>query len=91
MNKSCKPYKGPHLDYRVRFKSNKNKYIDILCPCKVSNRKTNNSGSNSLNLSCEHSLFNTGYRFVKGRKRSAWRIQNHHCMTKITDKLPDER
>ena len=79
---------GPHLDYRVRF-GRTTKYIDPLCPCKATTRKNQTTNTNVVG-SCNHSLFNTGYRFKSGRKRSKWRIDNGHCMVNATDKLPDE-
>ena len=88
-----KPY-GAHLDYRIRFDSNRNKYVDILCPCKVAT-KSNESSSNA-GMSCMHSLFNSPYKFRKYNpnsdetKRSLWRVEHGHCMRKNTDLLPDE-
>lgn len=86
-----------HLDYRIRFDSDRNKYVDILCPCKVSTRVGNGQSSdNPVNITCAHSLFNLPYKFTKYNpdndinKRSVWRVTNGHCMTKKTDLLPDE-
>ena len=91
---------GAHLDYRVRFKSNTNKYVDILCPCKSSNRKSHyqstNYDTNVQSMTCKHSLFQNWYRFSKynpnndKNKRSLWRVKNGHCMINNTDLLPDE-
>lgn len=84
-----------HLDYRVRFDSERNKYVDILCPCKVAT-KSDKSSDNTLNMSCLHSLFNASYKFQKydpnsnKTKRSLWRVEHGHCMKQNTDLLPDE-
>jgi len=89
------PYTGPHLDYRIFFTSARNKFVDMLCPCKVAT-KSNNSSNNELNMDCVHSLFNAPYKFTKynpnsdDTKRSLWRVEHGHCMTKNTDLLPDE-
>lgn len=88
---------APHLDYRIRFNSDKNKYVDILCPCKKADRKTNQSSAANLDVSCVHSLFNAAYKFkpynsnTDDVKRSLWRVKNGHCMKQNTDLLPDER
>ena len=85
-----------HLDYRIRFASNNNNYVDILCPCKTGNRSNNSSGNNNLNIGCAHSLFNAQYKFTPYNpnsditKRSLWRVKYGHCMQKNTDLLPDE-
>ena len=90
-----KPYTGPHLDYRIRFESDKNKFVDILCPCKAST-KVGQGESSDYDLSCAHSLFYAPYKFVPYNpnsdvtKRSVWRVSHGHCMTKNTDLLPDE-
>ena len=87
---------GAHLDYRIRFDTNSNNYIDILCPCKIGNRSNNTSGNNTLNMSCAHSLFNAPYKFTKynpnsdDTKRSLWRVKHGHCMSNVNDLLPDE-
>ena len=83
---------GPHLDYRVRFQSDRNKYIDILCSCKATNRNTQKSYDiNFDNASCGHSMFYNQYKFrYPSDKSSNWRIDNGHCMTHNTDLLPDE-
>ena len=86
---------APHLDYRIRFNSDKNKYVDILCPCKVST-KSNKSSNNDIDMTCVHSLFYSPYKFKTynpnsdDTKRSLWRVEHGHCMTKNTDLLPDE-
>ena len=86
---------GPHLDYRVRFTSARNKFVDLLCPCKVATR-SNQSSNNELNMTCKHSLFFAPYKFKKynpntdDTKRSLWRVNHGHCMRKNTDLLPDE-
>ena len=88
---------APHLDYRIRFNSDKNKYVDLLCPCKTANRKNNQSSNADINLTCAHSLFNATYKFKPYNpnsdniKRSLWRVQHGHCMQHNTDLLPDER
>lgn len=87
---------GPHLDYRIRFNTNKNNFVDILCPCKATNRNTHNSTDNYLDMSCVHSLFNAPYKFVpynpnsNDTKRSIWRTEHGHCMRNVYDLLPDE-
>ena len=83
---------GPHLDYRVRFQSDRNKYIDILCSCKATNRNTHQSYDVNLDAaSCGHSLFYNQYKFrYQSDKSSSWRVNNGHCMTHNTDLLPDE-
>ena len=84
---------GPHLDYRVRFQSDKNKYVDIFCPSKASNRNSQRSyGINIINDADKHSLFYNTYRFQnQSAKHSKWRVEHGHCMTNKTDLLPDER
>ena len=95
-SKEGKPY-AAHLDYRIRFNSDRNKYVDILCPCKNANRSTNQSFNSNLNLSCAHGLFNAPYKFktynpnTDDIKRSLWRVEHGHCMQNKTDLLPDER
>ncbi len=95
ISKEGNPY-GPHLDYRIRFESKPNHFVDILCPCKITNRDTDTSFDNPLSMQCTHSLFNAPYKFhrydprTNDRKRSVWRVQHGHCMTTITDLLPDE-
>ena len=90
------PYTGPHLDYRIRFDSAKNNYVDILCPCKASTKEGQGQTSNTT-MSCAHSLFNAPYKFSEYNpnsdttKRSLWRVKHGHCMKKNTDLLPDER
>ena len=81
----------PHLDYRIRFDSNKNKYVDILCPCKTSDRNTQNSYETNLNMNCAHSLFNAPYKFKNSNiKHSKWRVDHGHCMQNQNSLLPDE-
>jgi murein DD-endopeptidase MepM/ murein hydrolase activator NlpD len=89
-SKSGKTYPA-HLDYRVRFSSNRNKFVDILCPCKSSYRSSGTSSSSSLDVNCAHSLFNASYKFRNGSKHSDWRISNNHCMTTVDSLLPDEK
>lgn len=84
------PYTGPHLDYRIRFNSKKNNYVDILCPCKAST-KTGHGQTSTTNMKCTHSLFNAPYKFKQGAKHSNWRVEHGHCMKKSTDLLPDEK
>lgn len=80
-----------HLDYRIRFDSNANKYVDILCPCKTSDRNTQNSYNTNLNMTCAHSLFNASYKFKNsGAKHANWRVEHGHCMQNINSLLPDE-
>ena len=80
-----------HLDYRIRFDSNSNKYVDILCPCKTSDKKTQDSYNTNLNMTCAHSLFNSSYKFKNsGAKHSNWRVEHGHCMQNINSLLPDE-
>ena len=88
---------GAHLDYRVRFQGEKNKYIDILCPCKASNKDTQQSyNTNTQSMTCEHSLFYNYYKFKPyninsdDTKRSQWRVKHGHCMVNPNDLLPDE-
>lgn len=87
---------APHLDYRIRFASDRNNFVDILCPCKTGNKNTKASGNNNLDIGCAHSLFTAPYKFVKydpntdETKRSLWRVRYGHCMQKNTDLLPDE-
>jgi len=94
-NTSGQPY-DPHLDYRIRFASNRNNFVDILCPCKTGNKSDNSSGNNNLNIECVHSLFNAPYKFTSYNpntdniKRSLWRVKYGHCMKKNTDLLPNE-
>ena len=94
-SKNGSSYKA-HLDYRIRFKSDANKFVDILCPCKISNKKNQTSADNDLDMTCAHSLFNAQYKFVKynqnsdDKKRSLWRVEHGHCMNSVTDLLPDE-
>ena len=84
------PY-AAHLDYRIRFNSDQNNYVDILCPCKVSNRTNQNSFDNTVDISCAHSLFNSEYTFkTSGTKHSKWRHEHGHCMPNMTSVLPDE-
>ena len=96
MSKQGSAY-AAHLDYRIRFNSDKNKYVDLLCPCKTANRKTNQSSNADLNLTCAHSLFNATYKFRPYNpnsdeiKRSLWRVKHGHCMQNNADLLPDER
>ena len=84
---------GPHLDYRVRFESNKNKYVDILCPRKAGNRDTKTSvDANMSMIDDEHSLFHAPYKFRSQSDKSAqWRIAHGHCMSNTYDLLPDEQ
>lgn len=80
---------GPHLDYRVRF-GYSNKYVDPLCPCKVTDKQSIKTEENNTVSSCTHSLFNSSkYSFGSGRKRLEWRRANGHCVP--PNKLPDER
>lgn len=88
---------GPHLDYRVRFESDKNKYVDILCPIKASNKTTKQSYDTDVSdMVSEHSLFYNQYRFSPYKtnsndvKRSIWRTEHGHCMSNVNDLLPDE-
>ena len=88
---------GPHLDYRVRFQSDTNKYVDILCACKSSNKKSQESYSTNIQyMTCDHSLFYNNYKFSPYNpnsdetKRSLWRVKHGHCMTHNYDLLPDE-
>jgi murein DD-endopeptidase MepM/ murein hydrolase activator NlpD len=81
---------APHLDYRIRFSSDRNKFVDILCPCKSSYRSSGNSTETGIGLGCAHSLFNANYKFKSGSKRSDWRISHNHCMTTRDTLLPDE-
>lgn len=82
---------APHLDYRIRFDSNRNKYVDILCPCKTSDRQTQNSYDTNLDINCAHSLFNASYQFKNsGAKHSKWRVEHGHCMRTMDSPLPDE-
>lgn len=83
---------GPHLDYRIRFQSDKNKYVDILCPNRASNRNTYQSYSiNMQNNNDLHSLFRVPYKFrYQSDKHSSWRVEHGHCMTNVNDLLPDE-
>ena len=83
---------GPHLDYRVRFDSDKNKYVDILCPSKASNRKSRQSYDIYVqDIDIQHSLFYAPYRFQnRNDKHSKWRIEHGHCMFTFDDLLPDE-
>lgn len=90
------PYSGPHLDYRIRFGDKQsNKFVDILCPCKISTDVGRGESSDS-EMSCKHSLFHAPYKFSNYNpnndvtKRSKWRVEHKHCMTKSTDLLPDE-
>lgn len=84
---------GPHLDYRVRFESNKNKYVDILCPRKAGNRDTKTSvDANMSMIDDEHSLFHAPYKFrYQSDKSAQWRIAHGHCMSNTYDLLPDEQ
>lgn len=79
-----------HLDYRIRFNSERNKFVDILCPCKATNRHSGNTSTSNLDVECAHSLFNAKYKFKKGAKNKTWRIQHNHCMTDKSSLLPDE-
>ena len=85
-----------HLDYRIRFASNKSNFVDILCPCKSANSGSKKSSGNDLGMACDHSLFHAQYKFMKYNpnndvnKRSVWRAKNGHCMIHNTDLLPDE-
>ena len=80
-----------HLDYRIRFDSDRNKYVDILCPCKTSNRNTQDSYNTNLDVSCAHSLFNAPYKFKNvATKHSKWRVEHGHCMQNMGSVLPDE-
>ena len=83
---------GPHLDYRVRFDSDKNKYVDILCPHKASNKKSRESYDIDVqDVDNQHSLFQAPYKFQnKNDKHSKWRIEHGHCMFTLDDLLPDE-
>lgn len=83
---------GAHLDYRIRFNSDKNKYVDILCPNKVSNRNSQQSYDvNIVNYNEKHSLFYNTYKFQNASaKHSKWRVEHGHCMRNIDDLLPDE-
>lgn len=83
---------GPHLDYRVRFQSDKNKYVDIFCPSKASNRNSQQSyGINIVNDADKHSLFYNTYKFKnQSAKHSKWRADHGHCMYNVNDLLPDE-
>ena len=81
---------APHLDYRIRFASNRTNFVDILCPCKASTRNGDGQTSNT-DLECVHSLFNAPYKFKsQANKRTQWRVNHGHCMKKLTDLLPDE-
>lgn len=94
-NINGKPYTGPHLDYRIHFSNARNKYVDILCPCKLSTKEGDGQTSN-YDMSCAHSLFHAPYKFKKYNpnndaiKRSLWRVKHGHCMQRNTDLLPDE-
>ena len=98
---SGRPKKGgsysAHLDYRVRFQKPRNKFVDILCPCKAAitedSKGTRAVGNHDgMQRDCEHSLFNKGYKFSNsGVKRSEWRMRYGHCMKHKTDLLPDEK
>lgn len=86
-----------HLDYRIRFDSYKNKYVDLLCPCKSSDKKTQATFDTNIQyMTCEHSLFYNKYKFKNynpnsdDTKRSLWRTKHGHCMRTNTDLLPDE-
>ena len=83
---------GPHLDYRVRFQSNRNMYVDILCPTKSSNRNSQQSyNTDVINVDDRHSLFYAIYKFQnKSVKHSKWRVEHGHCMVHEDDLLPDE-
>ena len=83
---------GAHLDYRVRFNSDRNKYVDILCPHKASNKKSQQSyGTDLVNPNDRHSLFYNIYKFINASaKHSKWRVEHQHCMSTINDLLPDE-
>lgn len=83
---------GPHLDYRIRFQSDKNKYVDILCPNHASNQNTQQSYNiNIQNTNNLHSLFYAPYAFrYQSDKHSDWRVKHAHCMTNTSDLLPDE-
>ena len=91
------PY-GAHLDYRIRFDGNRDKFVDILCPCKAAYKSKKQGGITSMSelSGCAHSLFNAPYKFVSYNsntdetKRSLWRVEYGHCMTTRTDLLPDE-
>lgn len=80
-----------HLDYRIRFSSDRNKFVDILCPCKASYRSSGSSTGTNLDVGCAHSLFNANYKFKSGAKHSGWRISHNHCMTNNDSLLPDEK
>ena len=80
---------GPHLDYRIKFDSAKNSYVDILCPCKASTKSGQGQTSNT-DMSCAHSLFNAKYKFKQGAKLSNWRVEHGHCMKNTDSLLPDE-
>ena len=83
---------GPHLDYRVRFQSNRNMYVDILCPVKSSDRNSQQSyNTDVIHISSDHSLFYAIYKFKnKSAKHSKWRVEHGHCMRNENDLLPDE-
>ena len=83
---------APHLDYRIRFDNAPNTFVDILCPCKKTNRKSEETSESNIDATCAHSLFNREYRFKsQSNKRSKWRVDHGHCMISIDDLLPDER
>ena len=89
-SKEGKPYSA-HLDYRVRFESDKSKFVDILCPCKSAKRISNAPGGYDGITECAHSLFQNNYKFSGSTvKRVDWRIRYGHCMRNRTDLLPDE-
>ena len=89
-SKSGAPY-GPHLDYRVRFKSDQSKFVDILCPCKAAKRISGAPGGYEGIQNCAHSLFQNMYKFSSsGVKRGNWRVKYGHCMKTTSDLLPDE-
>ena len=83
---------GPHLDYRVKFRSSPNMFVDILCPYMESDKSTNKSENRKTILAdYQHSLFHAPYKFYnQSHKRSHWRIAHGHCMINLDDLLPDE-
>ena len=90
ISKEGKPY-GAHLDYRVRFQSDKSKFVDILCPCKAAKRESGAPGGYEGITNCAHSLFQNNYKFYNNNvKNTDWRIKYNHCMKNYADLLPDE-
>lgn len=86
---------GSHLHYDIYvYKNGAPAFIDILCPC-AGTRKTKSYNESLANIntgySCKHCALNRQYKFNKNEKKVEWRIASGHCMTKPTDKLPDEQ